>query len=132
MDLYHGILFSDEFYEETKETLDTISRACVLADDESVPHQCNQGIIFTSGMYLVIYINMYSILVHIIGVFSAMVNYVLGYCSGYGNDHDRQEELLCKATHALIRTVHKNETVCSYNYVTARYFLFTKGSEKAF
>ena len=66
-----------------------------------------------------------------IGVFSAMVNYVLGYCSGYGND--RQQELLCKATHALIRTVHRNETVCSYNFVPPDIiFYIHKGSEKTF
>ena len=42
----------DDYFEETMDTLDSISKLCVLADDESVPHECNQNIIFTSGTEL--------------------------------------------------------------------------------
>ena len=132
MGLHHGVLYSDEFYEPTKEALDAISTACVLADDESVPHECNQGIVFSSGMDLVIEIyGWYTCTCMLyIGVFSAMVNYVLGYCSGYGND--RQEELLHKATHALIRTVHKNETVCNCDCMILDIFVYIKVQKRLF
>ena len=45
-----------------------------------------------------------------VGVFSALANYVLSFCSEPGND--RQQELLCKAADALVRVVHRNTTVC--------------------
>lgn len=45
------VIFLDEHFDLTKATLETISCACVLTNDESVPHKCNQGIVFTSGTH---------------------------------------------------------------------------------
>lgn len=50
--MYINIIFKflDEYFDITKDMLDKISDLCVLCDDVSVPHECNQGIVFTSGM----------------------------------------------------------------------------------
>ena len=56
--------------------------------------------------------------VNFVGAFSGMANYVLGYCPRQLSESVpdmRQKKILCKATHALIRTVHRNEIVCNYN-----------------
>ena len=39
-----------DIFERTKEILDMLSELCILPDDKSVPHHCNQGLVFSSGM----------------------------------------------------------------------------------
>ena len=52
------IITLDEHYELTMEALDVVSKACVVANDESVPHQCNQSMIFSSGtMYCIMLVS---------------------------------------------------------------------------
>ena len=106
----YAYLLSDQYFEITKATLNIVSKVCILCDDESVPNKCNQGIVFTSGIvYLVVDVYMlYDLYTHS-GVFSAIVNYILLYCSESGNE--KQEEILRRATYTLIRIVHRNEMV---------------------
>ena len=43
------VFASDDCFKNAIKILDYISRICILADDASVPHKCNQGIVFSTG-----------------------------------------------------------------------------------
>ena len=56
-----------------------------------------------------------------VGVFSALLNYVVSCCSE--SDDESEQEILSKAVHVLIRTVRRNEMVCSNNDIRFVYYV---------
>ena len=44
----------DENFGRTMNMLNTVSEICVLPDDKSIPHCCNQGLVFSSGTCMMV------------------------------------------------------------------------------
>ena len=105
--------------KDVKNFLNDVANICIIEDDETQPHACNQGIAFSTGMKLLASICMQwislpssflplSLSFSLVGIFNIILIYVLQFCSG---DNEEHVELLVLACHTLQRIARQNNQV---------------------
>ena len=119
-------LYIGPIHEVVVEILKAIESICIIDDDETQPHICNQGIAFSSGSLQLLCEKCFMIIIIYLGTFSAILTYVLQFCI---TDQEVQEDLLTLSCNAL-RTIARGNThvIISNVYMSNIYYCQMLGS----